>query len=163
MLSLLYGPSLTSVHDNWKNHRFDYIELSLQSDVSAFQYAIWVCHSFSSKERVSINFMAAVTITMILEPKKIKCVITSIFPPPICHEEMRPDAMILVFWMWSFRMAFSLSPSPSSRGSLVPLCFLPLERYHLHIWGCWYFSQQSWFQLMIHPAQHFARYTLYVR
>ena len=27
MLSLLYGPTLTSVHDYWKNHRFDYTEL----------------------------------------------------------------------------------------------------------------------------------------
>ena len=24
MLSLLYGPALTSIHDYWKNHRFDY-------------------------------------------------------------------------------------------------------------------------------------------
>ena len=23
------------------------------------------------------------------------------------------------------------------------LCFLPLEWYHLHIWGCWYFSKDS--------------------
>ena len=28
---------------------------------------------------------------------------------PICHEVMRPDAMILVFWMLSFNPAFSLS------------------------------------------------------
>ena len=27
MLSLLYGPILTSVHDYWKNHSFDYIDL----------------------------------------------------------------------------------------------------------------------------------------
>ena len=25
MLSLVYGPTLTSVHDYWKNHSFDYI------------------------------------------------------------------------------------------------------------------------------------------
>ena len=24
-LSLLYGPTLTSVHDSWKNHSFDYM------------------------------------------------------------------------------------------------------------------------------------------
>ena len=35
--------------------------------------------------------------------------------------------------------------SPSSRGSLVPLHFLPLAWYHLHIWDCWYFSWQFWF------------------
>ena len=43
----------------------------------------------------------------------------------------------------------------------VPLHFLPLEWYHLHIWGCWYFSGWSWFQLVIHPAQRFAWCTLY--
>ena len=31
------------------------------------------------------------------------------FPPPICHEVMGPDAMILVFWRLSFKPAFSLS------------------------------------------------------
>ena len=35
-LSLLYGPTLTSVHDYWKNHSFDYTILCQQSDVSAF-------------------------------------------------------------------------------------------------------------------------------
>ena len=34
---------------------------------------------------------------VILEPKKIKSVTVSTFPPPISHEVMRPDAMILVF------------------------------------------------------------------
>ena len=36
VLSLLYGPTLTSVHDYWKNHSFDYLDLCRQSDVSAF-------------------------------------------------------------------------------------------------------------------------------
>ena len=31
-----YGPTLTSVHDYWKNHSFDYTDLCWQSDVSAF-------------------------------------------------------------------------------------------------------------------------------
>ena len=35
-LHLLYGPTLTSVHDSWKNHIFDYTEFCQQSDVSAF-------------------------------------------------------------------------------------------------------------------------------
>jgi len=33
-----------------------------QSDAFAFQYVVWVCHSFPSKEQVSFNFVAAVTI-----------------------------------------------------------------------------------------------------
>ena len=27
MLSLLYGPTRTSIHDYWKNHSFDYTDL----------------------------------------------------------------------------------------------------------------------------------------
>ena len=36
VLSLLYGPTLTSVRDYWKNHIFDYTNLCQQSDVPAF-------------------------------------------------------------------------------------------------------------------------------
>ena len=34
---------------------------------------------------------------LILEPKKIKSVTVSIFPPSVCHEVMGPDAMIFDF------------------------------------------------------------------
>ena len=55
--------------------------------------------------------------------------------------------MILVFWVLIFNPGFSLFSFTliTNKGSLVPLCFLPLEWYHLCIWSCWYFSQQSWF------------------
>ena len=33
---LFFGPTLTSIHDYWKNHSFDYLGLCQQSDVSAF-------------------------------------------------------------------------------------------------------------------------------
>ena len=36
VLSLLYGPTLTSVRDYWKNPSFDYTDLCWQSDVSSF-------------------------------------------------------------------------------------------------------------------------------
>ena len=46
---------------------------------------------------------------VILETKKMKSVTVSIVTPSICHEMMELDAMILVFWMLSFKPAFSLS------------------------------------------------------
>ena len=42
-------------------------------------------------------------------PKKIKSVTVSTVSPSICHEMMGQDAMMLVFWMLSFKPAFSLS------------------------------------------------------
>ena len=38
------------------------MDLCWQSNVSAFKYAVWVSHSFSSKEQASVNFVATVTI-----------------------------------------------------------------------------------------------------
>ena len=46
---------------------------------------------------------------VILEPRKIKSATVSTVSPSICHEVMGPEAMILVFWMLSFKPTFSLS------------------------------------------------------
>ena len=49
----------------------------------------------------------------------------------------------LYFECWVLSQLFH-SPLSPSRGSLVPLHF-PLSGWcPLHIWGYWYFSQQSW-------------------
>ena len=42
-------------------------------------------------------------------PHQIKSFTVSIVSPSICHEVMGPDAMILVFWMLTFKPTFSLS------------------------------------------------------
>ena len=46
---------------------------------------------------------------VILQPQNIKSLTVSIVSPSICHEVMGPDAMILVFWMLSFKPTFSFS------------------------------------------------------
>ena len=46
---------------------------------------------------------------VILEPPKNKAYHWLHVSPSICHEMMGPDAMILVFWMLSFKPTFSLS------------------------------------------------------
>ena len=64
-----------------------------------------------------------------------------------CHD-------LSFFECWVLSQLFHTLLSLLSRDSLVPLHFLPLEWYHLHILGCWYFFHQSSFQLVIHSAQH---------
>ena len=59
-------------------------------------------------EQVSFNFMPTVTIYSDFGAPKIKSLTVSIVSPSIWHEVMGPDAMILVFWMLSFKPAFSL-------------------------------------------------------
>ena len=46
---------------------------------------------------------------VILEPPKIKSATVYTVSPSICHEVTGLDAMILVFWMSSFKPTFSLS------------------------------------------------------
>ena len=46
---------------------------------------------------------------VILEPPKVKSVTVSIVSPSICNEVMGLDAMILAFWILSFKPTFSLS------------------------------------------------------
>ena len=62
LLTILYGATVTSIHDNWKNHSFDYTDLFQQSNISTFKKIVRVCNSFSSKEQASFNFMTAVII-----------------------------------------------------------------------------------------------------
>ena len=90
---------------------------------------------------------------MILEPPKIKSDTVSTVSPSISHKVMGPDAIIFVFWMFSFKPTFLLPTFTFIKGFLVPLHFLPYGWCHLHIWGYWYFSQQSWFKLVLLPAQ----------
>ena len=56
-------------------------------------------------------------LAVILKPKKIKSIAVSIFPPPICHEVMGSDVIILVFPCWILSQLFYSPLSPSSRSS----------------------------------------------
>ena len=98
-----------------------------------------------------------------LEPKKIKSVTPSTFPTLLFAMKWSD----LMPWSWFFECLASCqlfySPlSSSARSCLVPLHFLPLEWYHLHIWHCWYFFQQSWFQVVIHLTWYFTWCSLHV-
>ena len=155
-LSLLYSSTLTSVHDHWKHHRFDYMDLCQQSDVS-----VNTLSRLPRSKYLLISWLQSPS-AVILEPKKIKSVTDSTFSNSICHKMMGPDALILFFKCW-FLSQLSHSPlSPSSRGSLVLFQFLPLEWCHLHISGCWYFSRQSWFWLVLHLVPPFLWCTRYI-
>ena len=100
---------------------------------------------------------------VILETRlQIKSVTVSIASPSICHEVMGQDAMILVFWMLSFKAPFSFFSFTFIKRLFSSSSLSAMRVVHLHIWGYWYFSQQSWFQLVIHPAQRFSWCTLHI-
>ena len=91
----------------------------------------------------------------ILEPRNIKSSSVFTVSPPICHEVVASDAVILVFWMWSIKPTYSLShftfikrlfSSSISAIRLVSSAYLRLL----------VFLRQSSFHLEIPPAQLFS-------
>ena len=98
---------------------------------------------------------------VILEPSKIKSAIVFTVSPSICHEVTGLDAMILVFWMLSFKPTYSLFSFTFIKRFFSSSSLSAIRGCHLHVWGYWYFSRQSWFQLVLHPAQGFSWCTLH--
>ena len=56
-----------------------------------------------------ISWLQSPSAVILEPPPQIKSATVSIVSPSICHETMGLDAMILDFWMLSFKQAFSLS------------------------------------------------------
>ena len=107
--------------------------------------------------------MAAVTIHSNFGAQEKKICHYFHFSPSICHEVMGLSAMILVFWILSFKPIFSLSSFTLIK-KLFGFSSLSVIRVVSSAYlGCWHFSQQSWFQLVIHPAQHFTWCILHIR
>ena len=112
VLSLLYGPALTSLYGYWKSHSFDYMELCQRSDDFAFNMLSMFVIAFLPRSNcfcfcfvLFFNFMAAASISsgFVSQENKIwYCFHFSSW-------SLGLDAMILVFWMLSFKPAFSLS------------------------------------------------------
>ena len=90
-LSFLHSPTLTSVHDLWKNHSFDYMDLNKVLSLVFIMLSRLVIAFLPRSKHLLIHH---------LEPKKIKSATVSIVSLSICHEEMHP--MILVFWNVQF-------------------------------------------------------------
>ena len=134
MRNLLYNPTLTSIHKYCKNHSFDYMDLCWESNVLAFYTLCRFVIAFSPRSKCVLTSWLQSPSALILEPKKIKPVTVSIVSSIICHEVMWREAMILLFECWVLSQLFH-SLSFSSRGSLVPLSFLPWGWCRLHIWG----------------------------
>ena len=101
-LSLFYCPALTLVHDYWKNHSFDYMDLCRQSNIFCFFFFLvgktvsllfkmlsrFVIVFLPKSKSLLISWLQSPS-TVILEPKKIK----SLFP-------LFPHLFAMKWWDW---------------------------------------------------------------
>ena len=153
---LIYGSALTAICDHWEDHSLDYVDLTRVMSLF-FKVLSRFVIAFLPRSNCLLFSWLQSTSAVILEPKKRKSVTTSTFSTSICYVVMGPDAMILVFLMFSFKPAFSLSSFTLIKRLFSPLHLLPLEWHHAHTWGCWCFS------LYIHRLHHLKQIRNYTR
>ena len=84
VLSLLFGPTLTSIHDYWKNHSFDYMDIWIfVGKVMSLLFNMLsrlVIAFLPRRKRLLISWLQSPS-AMIFEPPKIKSLIVSIYLP----------------------------------------------------------------------------------
>ena len=126
-LSLLYGPTLTSIHEYWKKT----IALTIWTFVGKLMSLLFNMLSrfvsSPSKQQVSFTSIAAITICSDFGAQENKICHCFHFSPFDLHEVMGQDAMILVFQIWVLSQLFDSPLLPLSGDFLVHLCFLPIE------------------------------------
>ena len=93
--SLLYGPTLISIHDYWKNHSFDYTDfvgkmMSLLFNMLSRFFMVLLPRT----KHLLISWLWSRS-TVILEPRKIKSVTVSTFSHSICHGTRCHDLNLL--------------------------------------------------------------------
>ena len=93
-LSFFYGPTLTSIHDYWKYHRWTIVGKVMSLLLNMLSRLVI---AFLSRSKYLLISWLQSPSAVIVEPKKINSVTVS---PAICHEVMGPDTMTIVFWMF---------------------------------------------------------------
>ena len=85
-LSFLYSPTLTSIHDHWKNNSLDQTDLCWQSNSSVFNMLSRLVITFFPRSKCLLISWLQSPSAVILEPRKIKSATVSTVSPSICHE-----------------------------------------------------------------------------
>ena len=161
MPSLLCCPNFTSIHDYWKNHTLT-IWTSVGNVMSLLFNTLSRFVIVSNKRQTTFHCMTSVTVCSNLEPKKKNSVAVSIFSPSVYHEVMGLNAVILVFWMLSFKPALSLSSFTLIKRLFSSSSFSAIRVISSACLRLLISLPTILFKPVIHPVQHFSWCTLHV-
>ena len=118
--SAFFMVQLTSVHDYWRNHSFDYTDFVRKVTSLLFNMRSRFVIAFLPRSKhLLISWLQSPSMilesqkimSVILESQKIMSVTVPTFSPSICREVMGPDTVFLVFWMLSFKPKPAISLS----------------------------------------------------
>ena len=96
VISFLYSPPLTSIHDYWKNLalvRCTFVGKVMSLLLNMLSRLVIIL--LPRSKCLLISWLQSPS-AVILEPQKIKSVTVTTVTPSICHEVVGPDAMIFV-------------------------------------------------------------------
>ena len=114
VFGLLCAPTLTSIHDDWKNHSFDLMDLCWQSNVSAFFFFVtgWFFFFFLFFSFFSYKNPPP---SSLLPPHTIPLGRPSVPAPSIQHRASNPDwhlVSYMIFYMFQCHSPKSSHPLP---------------------------------------------------
>ena len=121
--AFFYCPTLTSIHDYWKNHSLDIAFVDKLMSLLLNMLSMLVITFLPRSKSLLISWLQSSS-AVILEPPKIKSITVS---PSICHEVMGRIPWSSFSECWALSQLFLSPLSLSSRGSSITLCFLPLR------------------------------------
>ena len=94
VLSFLYSPTLTSIHDHWKNYSLDQMDFVGKVMSLLFNMLSRLVITFLQRSKHLLISWLQSPSAVILEPRKIKSAIVSTVSPSMWHDVMGLDAMI---------------------------------------------------------------------
>ena len=97
MLSFLYSPTLTSIHDYWRTTALTRLTFVGKVMSLLFNMLSRLVITFLPRSKHLLISWQQSPSAVILEPRKIKSDTVSTVYPSISHEVMGPDAMIFIF------------------------------------------------------------------
>ena len=96
VLRFFYSPTVTSIHDYWKNHSFH--QMDFVGKVMSLLFMLpTLVKTFLPRSKCLLILWLYSLSALIFQPPKIKFATVSTVFPSICHEVMGPDATILLF------------------------------------------------------------------
>ena len=97
LLTILYAPTVASIHDNRKQHSFDLLNFFSKVMPLLLKTLLDLLAFLQTSKHHLISWLQSSS-AVILEPPKIKSLIVSIVFPSICHEVMGRNVMIFIFF-----------------------------------------------------------------
>ena len=150
MLSFLYSPSLTTIHNHWKNYSLNFKDLVDKVMSLLFKMLSRLVITFHPRSKHLLISWLQSPSSVILEPRKIKSLTVSTVSPSTCHEVMGLlfSILFIFFSCGIYAVIFILSFLCIIISIFLLLVIILIIRIHFHT----LLSNKKTFRYPTHPT-----------